>query len=147
MHAGGVRLNTFHLKVVAYNRVFFDGQAVSINVPAIDGNYQLLSMHEDVVVAIVPGDFEIIDADGNHIHAVCGTGYLQFDNDPNEGELLVDTIERPEEIDVRWAREAKERAEEELRQKRSILEHHASQAALARAMARLKEAGKYRGNI
>ena len=45
---------------------------------------------------------------------------------------------QPEEIDVRRAEEAKQRAEERLRQKQSIHEYYHSRAALARAMARLK---------
>ena len=57
--------------------------------------------------------------------------------------LLVETAERPEEIDVARAQEAKERAEEQLRQKQSIHEYYHSRASLARAMARLKAtAGK-----
>ena len=59
-------------------------------------------------------------------------------------EVLVDTIERPEEIDVRRAREAKERVEERMRQHQSKMEYHRNAASLARAMARLKEANKYR---
>ena len=61
-----------------------------------------------------------------------------------EVEVLVDTIERPEEIDVRRAREAKERVEERMRQHQSKMEYHRNAASLARAMARLKEANKYR---
>ena len=59
-------------------------------------------------------------------------------------EVLVDTIERPEELDVRRAREAKERVEERMRQHQSKMEYHRNAASLARAMARLKEANKYR---
>ena len=44
----------------------------------------------------------------------------------------------------RLARIAKERAEEQLRQKQSIVEFHHSQASLSRAMARLKESSKYK---
>jgi F-type H+-transporting ATPase subunit epsilon len=44
----------------------------------------------------------------------------------------------PEEIDKARALEAKERAEEQLRQKQSMREYHHSRASLARAMVRLK---------
>lgn len=53
-------------------------------------------------------------------------------------EVIVDTAEYPEEIDARRAEEAKIRAEEAMRQKQSILEYNHSQAALSRAMTRLK---------
>ena len=50
----------------------------------------------------------------------------------------VDTLETKEEMDIRRAEEAKERAEEELRQKQSYMEYKKSQAALARALGRLE---------
>ena len=50
---------------------------------------------------------------------------------------------RPEEVDVNRAKEALERAQERLRQKQSIQEYHTTQAALARALTRLKETEKF----
>ncbi len=41
----------------------------------------------------------------------------------NRASVLVNTAERPEDIDVKRAEEAKERAEEQLRQKQSIQEY------------------------
>ena len=60
--------------------------------------------------------------------------------------MLVDTAERPEEIDEKRAQEALERAQEELRQKQSIEEYYVTQATLARALSRLKEKNRH-GNI
>ena len=64
----------------------------------------------------------------------------------NRVSVLVNTAERPEDIDVKRAEEAKERAEERLRQKQSIQEYHLSQASLARAMARLKASRNKHGD-
>ena len=50
--------------------------------------------------------------------------------------------EHPEEIDVRRAKEAEERAREQLRQKQSIKEYYMSKASLARAMSRLRYSSK-----
>ncbi|BAK47108.1 MAG: FoF1 ATP synthase subunit delta/epsilon [Eubacterium sp.] len=137
-------MSTFHLRVVAYNKVFFDDEAQSVNVPASDGGYQILASHEECLVAVSPGNVEITDAAGKKIDAVCGNGMMAFHRGENRGELLVDTIELPEEIDIRRAQEAKERAQERMRLKQSIIEHEQSKAALSRAMARLKEASKYK---
>ena len=52
--------------------------------------------------------------------------------------MLVDTAERPEDIDRVRAKEAKIRAEERLRQKESLKEYKQSEASLARALTRLK---------
>ena len=137
-------MSTFHLRVVAYNKVFFDDEAQSVNVPASDGGFQILASHEECLVAVSPGNVEITDAAGKKIDAVCGNGMMAFHRSENRGELLVDTIELPEEIDIRRAQEAKERAQERMRLKQSIIEHEQSKAALSRAMARLKEASKYK---
>jgi len=48
------------------------------------------------------------------------------------------TAERPEDIDEVRAREALERAEEQMRQKQSLQEYKMSQASMARALTRLK---------
>ena len=60
----------------------------------------------------------------------------------NRVSVLVDTAEHPDEIDVRRAKEAKERAKEQLRQEQSIREYHMSKASLARAMSRLRYSSK-----
>ena len=48
---------------------------------------------------------------------------------------------------MKRAEEAKERAEEQLRQKQSIQEYYLSQASMARAMTRLKASRNRRGDI
>lgn len=67
-------------------------------------------------------------------------GFCQVVN--NRVTIIVDTAEYPEEVDIRRANEAKERAKEQLRQKQSIQEYYRSQASLARAMARLRYSTK-----
>ena len=62
----------------------------------------------------------------------------ETDFDNNRAKLFCLSVESPDEIDIRRAQEAKERAEEQLRQKQSIQEYHMNQMALARAMTRLK---------
>ena len=57
---------------------------------------------------------------------------------PERVILLAASLERPEDIDQKRAEAAKQRAEERLRQKQSQREYYETQAALARALARLK---------
>ena len=57
---------------------------------------------------------------------------------PERVIVLAATLERPEDIDRNRALAAKQRAEERLRQKQSQYEYYQTQAALARALARLK---------
>ena len=52
--------------------------------------------------------------------------------------MICVSVELPEEIDKRRAEEAKERAEEELRQKMSQFDFYVTKANLSRAMERIK---------
>ena len=65
-----------------------------------------------------------------------GAGFLEIVN--NRVTMLVQTAEKPEDIDARHAQEQMEYAEEKLRQKQSIQEYNRTQASLSRAMNRLK---------
>lgn len=130
-------MNTFKLKIIASNKIFFDGDAVSLCVPDGDfGNEAFLAHHENCVMPIDAGEMKIIDANENVIEAFVGDGFLEFLD--NVAMLVCISAELPDEIDERRAREAKQRAQEELLLERSQLEYYHSQANLARAMERLK---------
>lgn len=128
--------NTFSLKVIACDRVFFDDRCIQVILPLEDGKKAVQAHHENMVFAVEIGEIQIQKEDGEWIYGVTGTGFAQVIN--NRAMVIVDTCEYPEEIDLYRAREAKERAEEQLRQKQSIQEYHRSKASLARAMSRLK---------
>ena len=74
-----------------------------------------------------------------------GVGFIEIVN--NRVTLIVDTAEKPEDIDVRHAREQKERAEEQLRQQQSIQQYYHTQASLARAMNRLRVSQNKKWNL
>ena len=133
-------MNTFYLKVIACDRVFFEGKCQQVILPLFDGQQAIQAHHENMVFSVEVGEIEIQKEDGSIVKGVTGTVFAQIIN--NRAMVIVDTCEYPEEIDVRRAEEAKERAEEQLRQKQSIEEYHMSKASLARAMARLKAGNK-----
>lgn len=131
-------MSTFSLKIIASNKVFYDGKCRSVVVPALDGELAVMAHHENMVVATRAGELRFqVEEKSEWCKAVVGIGFVHIAN--NRVTVLVDTAERPEEIDEVRAREAYERAKERLRQRQSIVEYHMSQASLARAMARLKK--------
>lgn len=133
--------NTFDLKIVSSDRNFFEGACEMIILPAIDGDHGVLAKHESMVTAIRAGEVRF-QVDGQWKIAALGDGFAQIM--PDYVVVVVDTAEWPEEIDVRRAEEARERAEERLRRKQALLEYHHTKAALSRAMARLKVTKKVR---
>ncbi|MDD4371812.1 MAG: F0F1 ATP synthase subunit epsilon [Anaerostipes sp.] len=130
---------TFYFEIIASDKKFYSGACEHVIFPSIDGKVGILANHEDMVTALVPGELRY--KVGNEWHeAVVGEGFADVTRD--FVVVLADTVERPEDIDINRAKEAKARAEERLKQKQSRLQYYHTQAALSRAMARLKVTGK-----
>jgi F-type H+-transporting ATPase subunit epsilon len=131
-----MHMDTFGLKIIASDKIFYDGRCRKLTLPAPDGEIGILANHENTVIALSVGDAKMEIEENQWIEMALGEGFAEVVN--NRVTVLVETAERPEEIDVRRAEEAKERAQERLRQKQSIQEYYMTQAALSRAMSRLK---------
>ena len=132
-------MDTFGLKIIASDKVFYEGRCRKLIIPAPDGEKGILANHENMVIAIVVGTAKVqMAGEDEWKDLAVGSGFAEIVN--NRVTLLVDTAERPEDIDVRRAREQQERAEEQMRQKQSIQEYYHTQASLARAMNRLRVA-------
>lgn len=129
-------MGTFSLRIISSDKVFYEGKCQYLSIPAPDGQKAIMAHHENMVIAVDIGELHFKDPNGEWVTAAVSKGFAEIMN--NRVSVLVNTAERPEDIDIRRAEEAKERAEEQLRQKQSIQEYHLSQASLARAMARLK---------
>ena len=135
-------MNTFTLKILAAERVFYDGACVSLTVPTLDGLYGVLARHEDVILAVVPGTLTLRTDAGDEIAAAVSGGVLKMED--NAVLLLADTVERADEIDEKRAERAAARAKEELLQKKGAQEQRMAEQHMARALSRLKTA-KHRG--
>lgn len=134
--------DVFNLKLYATNKPVYDGGCVSIVLPATDGEYCILANHEDLLIGMAMGETRITMPEGEKEFYLTGPGFAYVRN--NLVEVFVDTAEKPEEIDLRRAEEAKERAEERLRQETSRQEYYLTQASLVRAMERMKEVARHR---
>ena len=135
-------MSKFYLKVISSNRIFFEGFCTCLIIPSVDGEKAIMAHHEEVIVAVDNGEMRMQKEEGGEwSYAVLGKGFRMVAN--NRVTVLADTVERPEEVDANRAKEALERAQERLRQKQSIQEYHMTQAAMARALTRLKETEKF----
>lgn len=138
-------MSSIELKIIAINKIFYEGQSKQLILPSTDGSMGILAHHEDAVIAVSVGELRIQTAEDKWIIAVTGAGHIQISN--NKVVMIVDTVELPEEIDEQRALEAKERAEEQMRQDQSTYEYYMSKANLARAMERLKIKKKYTSGL
>ena len=110
--------------------------------PGLDGEIAIMAHHQNMIIATQVGEVRFKpEGSDEYVEAVVGIGFVHVAN--NRVTIIVDTAERPEDIDAVRARQAMERAKEQLRQKQSIQEYHVTQASIARAMYRLKKTGAH----
>lgn len=133
-------MNTFHLRILAADDMFFEGECENLIIPSPDGSFGVQANHSNMISAVAPGELHYCpsegpDAGAEKIAAV-SSGLIKVEN--NDVLVLVDTAERPEEIDANRARRAADEAKEALLQKRSIQEYRIAQYSLARAVSRLQ---------
>ncbi len=131
---------TFQLEIIATDRVFYKGECEHLVITAIDGLIGIMAGHEPLVTSLPTGELKYM-VDGVWKYAAISEGFIQVM--PDKAVILADSCELPEEIDIKRAEEARQRAEEKLRQKQSIMEYYHTQAALNRAMNRLKISQKH----
>jgi len=126
---------TFNLKIITPEREFFDGDVEAVTAHAPDGSVTILADHAPFIMPVIIGDLKI-KKDGNWETSVNSEGFMEVHH---EGVLIfVQSCEHPDEIDTRRAEAARKRAQELMRQKKSMSEYKQSKIALARAMARLQ---------
>lgn len=125
----------FNLTVLTPERVFFNGEVEMLSLRTVDGDYAIMADHSPIVMPVVVGSLTIWKPDGMET-AFNSEGFMEVDHTGTT--VYIQACEKPEEIDSRRAEDAMERAEERLRQRRSMSEYKQSKMALARAMARLQ---------
>lgn len=129
-------MNVFHVSILAADSVFYEGPCESLIVPALEGQYGILANHSNMICAVLPGKLSYrIPGEPMRIASV-SPGLVKIEN--NEVLVLVDSAERPEEIDENRARREADEAKEALLQKRSLQENRIAHMQLARAINRIR---------
>ena len=134
-------MNSFILNITASSGEFYQGSCESMVLPVKDGVYGVQAGHSPVLVAIHMGMLKFTVASETR-EILVGDGIAEVT--PTFVLLLVDSAERPEDIDKNRAEAARIRAEERLQHKQSMHEYYQTKIALDRAMQRLQTAAKYK---
>ena len=125
-------MEAFQVHILAADHTFYEGPCESLVIPTVDGEAGILAHHCNIIAAVVPGELRCRTPEGEEYRAAVSEGLVKVEG--GDVLVLVDSAERPEEIDVN-------RAREEMIQKRSIQEYRMAQANLARALNRLRVKG------
>ena len=125
---------------MASDHMVFDDEAQSVSLPTTEGSIGILAHHSNIIMAVVPGEITYRAANGDEETVIVSDGLLKVEN--GEVMILVDTAERPDEIDEARAQRAEERAREELKRANTNRDIALASAELSRAMSRIKYSKK-----
>ena len=134
-------MRTFHLRIAALRRNFYSGPCESLVFTTVDGMTGILAGHEPTVYAVSSGELRFTINGETQVLAV-GEGVARVS--PDKVAILVDFAELASEIDAILARDQRERAEAVIRAREDSRAVANAEAALGRALARLKVADKVR---
>jgi F-type H+-transporting ATPase subunit epsilon len=129
----------YTLEIMTPMKSVFKGEISSLIANGADGQFGVLIDHAPMLAALDFGPLFVKDAEGQSKWFVVSSGFFEILH--NKASLLVETCEAKEEIDVKRAQAAKERAEQRLSQREGI-DIARAQVALQRALQRLKTATK-----
>lgn len=104
--------STFKLQIIAPDRVLYDGETDNLIVRTTVGDKGFLANHEPYVAALGVGRIRI-RVNGEFKSAAVSSGIVKFRD--NKAQLLAQSCEWKDEIDVSRAEQAKLRAEEALK--------------------------------
>ena len=132
-------MESFHVRILAADRTFYEGPCVSMTISTSDGELGILAHHASMIAAVRPGTLRFQLPGQPEQLAAISPGMVKVER--NEVLVLVDSVERPEEIDAARARREADQAREAMLQKKSRQEYQLAQATLARALNRLRVKG------
>ncbi|HEY0682385.1 MAG TPA: F0F1 ATP synthase subunit epsilon, partial [Steroidobacter sp.] len=120
----------------------FSGEAAMVFAPASMGELGIAPRHAPLLTTLKPGEVRVQLPGGEEQLFFVGGGAIEIQ--PHLVTVLADTALRAKDIDEAAALQAKQRAEEALRDRGSQIELAEAQAELARAVAQIKALEKLR---
>lgn len=129
---------TFPFEILTLQKLFLQEAVRFVVAPGQEGVFEVLPGHAPFVFALKPGALQFRQPDGQDRYLAVGTGFLVVQKDRTT--LLTRSAERPEDIDLARAQQAKERADQRLAVRPPDIDVQRAQAALQRALARLQVA-------
>ena len=137
-------MSTIQVDVVSAEAEVFSGAAEFIALPGETGELGILPGHTPLITRIRPGAVRIQNDAAEELVFVAG-GILEVQ--PNHVTILADTAIRGHDLDEARALEAKQRAEEDLKDKASDIDYARAQSELSVAVAQLAALEKLRKKL
>ncbi len=133
---------TMHVDIVSAEAEIFSGTAEMVVAPAKMGEVGIFPRHTPLLTPLKPGEVRVILEGGEEQTFYVSGGILEVQ--PHVVTVLSDTAVRAADLDEAAALEAKRRAEEALKDRKSDIDYARAQAELAEAVAQLQAIQKLR---
>jgi len=133
---------TMHLDIVSAEHSIFSGVAEVVVAPAIMGEVGIYPRHTQMLTPLKPGEVRITKPGGEEESIYVSGGILEVQ--AHVVTILSDTAVRAADLDEAAALEAKEKAEQALKDQSGELSIADAQAQLAEAMAQLQAISRMR---
>ncbi len=134
--------NLINFKIATPERVVFKDEVEQITLPTKMGEITVLPNHIPLISVLVPGEIIVKKQNVVKTMSVSG-GFIEVQAE--KVVVLADTAEKAEEIDIKRAEEAKERAAKAMTEKKMDAVEFASLAAqIEKEMARIRVGRKYK---
>ena len=126
---------TLHVDIVSAEKSIFSGTAEMVFAPAIMGEVGILPRHAPLLTRLKPGEVRVKLPGGEEEFFYVSGGILEIQ--PHVVTVLADMASRARDLDEAAALEAKQRAEEALKNQKGEIDYARAQAELAEAVAQL----------
>lgn len=133
--------STIHVDIVSAEAEIYSGSAEIVFAPAVMGEIGILPRHAPLITRLKPGEVRVRN-DGEEQSFYVSGGMLEIQ--PHMVTVLSDTALRAKDLDEASALEAKQRAEDALKDRKADTDLAQASAELAEAMAQLQAISRLR---
>jgi len=128
-------MNSYTLDIVTPIRAVKLGDVSYLRCPGLDGSFGIMKNHRGGVFALSVGEIKVTQNGKNEYFATSG-GFVEIFND--SVKLLIESLEKSNEIDLDRANQSIERAQKRKMEQDGTLNEARNEASLSRALNRLR---------
>ncbi len=133
---------TIQVEIVSAERAIWSGEGSMVFAPGEMGELGIAPNHTPLITRLKPGDVRVRQENGEEQFFFVSGGLLEVQ--PHLVTVLSDTAIRAADLDESAAEQAREKAEQALRDNTSAMEYAQAQAELVNAVAQLRAIEKLR---
>ena len=128
-------MSSFSLYIVTPNLELKVGQVAYVRCPGLDGAFGVMNNHREGLIALTVGEIKVTK-DGKDEYFSTGGGFAEIIN--HSVKLLVESIEKSNDIDLNRAQKSLERAKKRKLENNPNVNYSRVDASMLRALNRLR---------